>query len=210
MTIQTHELSDGLSLSTTVVGGMGNNAYLLHTEEGRAVLVDAADEPDRLRELVGECTVETIITTHRHHDHIQALAEMAERTGARTVCGEADAAAIEEATGVACEGLWTGDVVQLGKHSLQLVGLVGHTPGSVAVVVRTPGAPVQLLTGDALFPGGVGKTSSHDDFSSLLDDVETHLFAPFDDDTVVWPGHGDPTTLGAERPHLDEWRTRGW
>lgn len=60
------------------------------------------------------------------------------------------------------------------------------------------------------FPGAVGKTSSQDDFSSLLDDVETHLFAPFDDDTVVWPGHGDPTTLGAERPHLDEWRTRGW
>lgn len=210
MTIKTIPFADGLSLSTVVVGGMGNNAYLLTDDEGRALLVDAAAEPEVLGELIGEATVETILTTHRHRDHIEALAQLAAQTGARTVCGAPDADAIHAATGVSCEPLWTGDEVTLGRHRFGIIGLVGHTPGSITVVIRPADAPVQLLTGDSLFPGGVGKTGSPADFTSLLDGVVTQIFDTFDDDTVVWPGHGDPTTVGAERPHLDEWRGRGW
>ncbi|MEL4504099.1 MBL fold metallo-hydrolase [Luteococcus sp. H138] len=208
--IKTIALADDLSLSTMVVGSMGNNAYLLRDDQGRALLVDAAAEPELLRELIGDATVETILTTHRHHDHIGALTELAATTGARTVCGVPDADAIHAATGVRCEPLWTGDEVTLGRHRFGIIGLVGHTPGSITVVVRPEGAPVQLLTGDSLFPGGVGKTGSPADFTSLLDGVVSQLFDVFDDDAVVWPGHGDPTTLGAERPHLPEWHERGW
>ncbi|MGO4956400.1 MBL fold metallo-hydrolase [Luteococcus sp. Sow4_B9] len=207
---RTIPLADDLELRTTVVGEMGNNAYLLVDASGEALLIDAANDADALTDLVGDARVTTILTTHRHPDHIQALAQMAERTGARQVCGSPDAAAIEQATGVHCEGLWTGDEVQLGQHHFAIVGLVGHTPGSITVVVHPAGGPVQLFTGDSLFPGGVGKTGTPEDFTSLLDGVTTQLFEVFGDEAVVWPGHGEPTTLGAERPQLDEWRARGW
>ncbi|MEL4357286.1 MULTISPECIES: MBL fold metallo-hydrolase [unclassified Luteococcus] len=208
--IKTVHLAPGLTLRHVAVGPMSNNAYLVSDAEGRALLVDAAAEPDVLRELVADVTVETILTTHRHHDHIGALAELAGATGAQTVCGRPDAEAITAATGVPCEPLWTGDQLALGQHRFGIIGLVGHTPGSITVVVRPDASPVQLFTGDSLFPGGVGKTGSPEDFTSLLDGVTSQLFDIFDDDTVVWPGHGEPTTLGAERPHLDEWRQRGW
>lgn len=207
---RTLDLGDGLQLRTTVVGPMGNNTYLLSTRDGDALLIDAPTEPETIKSLVGDATVGTLLTTHRHPDHIGALAEIAEWTGARTVCGTPDAQAIEQATGVACEGLWTGDELRLGEHRLGIIGLVGHTPGSITVVVRPSAGPVQLFTGDSLFPGGVGKTGSPEDFTSLLDGVVTQIFDVFDDDTVVWPGHGDSTTLGVERPQLSQWRERGW
>ncbi|GAA1388261.1 MBL fold metallo-hydrolase [Luteococcus peritonei] len=206
----TRQLADDLYLDVAVVGPMSNNAYLLREASGRALLVDAADDAPALLDLVSGVTVETIVTTHRHHDHVQALAELAAATGARTVAGRPDAQAIEQATGVACEPLWTGDSLTLGRRTISVVGLVGHTPGSIALVVDAGEAGVQLFTGDSLFPGGVGKTGSAEDFTSLLDDVERELFARHGDDAVVWPGHGDHTTLGAERPHLAEWRERGW
>ncbi len=206
----THQLADDLYLDVAEVGPMGNNAYLLRDASGRAVLVDAADEAETLRELVADVTVETIVTTHRHDDHIQALAEIAAQTGARAVCGRPDAEAIEQATGVACEGLWSGDTISLGQRSITVIGLMGHTPGSIALALDPGEGAVQLFTGDSLFPGGVGKTSSPADFTTLLDDVERELFGNHDDLAVVWPGHGERTTLGAERGQLDEWRERGW
>ncbi|ROR55628.1 glyoxylase-like metal-dependent hydrolase (beta-lactamase superfamily II) [Luteococcus japonicus] len=208
--MQTTTFDDGLTLTRVVVGGMGNNAYLLDDGAGRALLVDAAAEPETLARLVDGFTVETIVTTHRHHDHVGALLATARLTGARTLAGRPDCDDIERRTGIASEPLWTGDGVQLGKHRIGVIGLVGHTAGSITLVLRPQNAPVQLFTGDSLFPGGVGKTGTPEDFSSLLDGVITQLFEVFDDDTVVWPGHGEPTTLGAERPHLDVWRQRGW
>lgn len=210
MTVHTTDLSDGLTLSTVVVGGLSNNAYLLDDGQGHALLVDAAAEPEVLAELVEGHQVATIVTTHQHHDHIGALADMVRRTGAEPVCGTPDASSIEQQTGVACRTVWTGDELEFGQYRIGVVGLVGHTPGSITLVLRPSGAPVQLFTGDSLFPGGVGKTQSPADFTSLLDGVEHQLFDVFDDDTVVWPGHGDPTTLGAERAELPAWRARGW
>lgn len=197
------------TLTTTVVSQMMNNVYLLERGDDR-VLIDAANEPDTLRRVIGDKTVGTIITTHRHPDHIQALAEMAGATGARLVCGEPDKAAIDEATGTSSEPVWTGDTITCGGISLDVIGLVGHTPGSIALVLRAEGEPVHIFSGDSLFPGGPGKTHSPEEFTSLMDDLESRVFAAFDDDTVVLPGHGDRTTLGAERPSLAEWRDRGW
>jgi len=92
---------------------------------------------------------------------------------------------------------------------VEVIGLVGHTPGSITLAYRGAG-PTHLFTGDSLFPGGPGRTTNPRDFASLMEDLETKIFGRFDDDTVVHPGHGDDTTLGAERPHLAEWRARGW
>lgn len=103
-----------------------------------------------------------------------------------------------------------GDEIRFGESTLQVIALRGHTPGSIALLYRDPRGSAHLFTGDSLFPGGPGKTTTRDDFTSLMDDLESRVFAGLPDDTWVYPGHGDDTTLGAERPHLEEWRERGW
>lgn len=204
-------LSPAVTMTKVSVGGsMDNNAYLLQTRGGATVLVDAANDSQRLLKLIGSGSVDAIVTTHRHPDHWQALAAVAERTGARLVAGRPDAEAIERQAGVSgIERVWDGDTVDLGEETLAVVGLVGHTPGSIALAYTAGGVP-QLFTGDSLFPGGPGKTHVKEDFTSLMDDLERKIFEAFGDDTVVHPGHGDDTTLGTERPHLAEWRERGW
>ncbi len=203
-------LSPTLSMTKVSVGPMDNNAYLLTSTDGGSLLVDAAADAATLLALTGT-TVDTIVTTHRHGDHWQALGEVAESTGAALRCGRPDVDAI--ATGAWVEslsGLWDGETVAVGRELLEVIGLVGHTPGSIALAYDGADGVTHLFTGDSLFPGGPGKTSGEADFTSLLDDLEHKVFARFDDRTVVHPGHGDDTTLGAERPHLAEWRDRGW
>jgi glyoxylase-like metal-dependent hydrolase (beta-lactamase superfamily II) len=204
-------LSPAVTMTKVSVGGpMDNNAYLLQAGSGATVLVDAANDSHRLLNLIGEQPVETIVTTHRHPDHWQALAAVAERTGARLVAGRPDAEAIQRDAGVrGIEPVWDGDTIDLGEETLTVIGLVGHTPGSIALAYPGGRGP-HLFTGDSLFPGGPGKTHFEEDFTSLMDDLEQKVFAAFGDDTVVHPGHGDDTTLGAERPHLAAWRKRGW
>ena len=207
----TLRLSDDVTMTKISVGSMDNNAYLIVPDSGGAVLIDAADDDTRLLELIGDREVAVIITTHRHGDHWQALPAVAEATRAELVCGRPDVGAI--ATGAWVEGLigaWDGDAVTVGDGELEVIGLVGHTPGSIALAYTGTDGVVHLFTGDSLFPGGPGRTLSAEDFSSLMADLETKIFGRFDDRTVVHPGHGDDTTLGAERPHLAEWRARGW
>ncbi len=190
------------------VGGMDNNAYLLDDGAGHLGLIDAAAQPRRLLEWIGGRGLDCVITTHRHADHIGALAEIVARTGAQAYCGRPDADSVEQQTGVVCRPVWTGDRIPVGSLDLEVVGLVGHTPGSIALVWN--GSPVVLFTGDSLFPGGLGKTSGTQQFASLFADVTGKIFDRFGDDTLVLPGHGASTTLGAERPHLEQWRRRGW
>jgi glyoxylase-like metal-dependent hydrolase (beta-lactamase superfamily II) len=200
----------GVELSKLSVGPMDNNAYLLENG-GDAILIDAANDEDRLLALIDNRSLSTIATTHRHGDHIQALADIADATGARLVAGQPDVESIERDAGVSpVVGVWDGDTIALGDTTLEVIGLVGHTPGSITLAYAPTGGPVHLFTGDSLFPGGPGKTWRAADFGSLMDDLEAKIFARFDDDTVVHPGHGDDTTLGAERPRLSEWRARGW
>jgi glyoxylase-like metal-dependent hydrolase (beta-lactamase superfamily II) len=203
-------LSPTVTMTKISVGPMDNNAYLLQSASGATMLVDAANDSGRLLKLIGDKPVDTIVTTHRHGDHWQALAAVAEATGARLVAGRPDVDAIAEGAGVGgLAGVWDGDEVELGEESLTVIGLVGHTPGSI-VLAYSGGGPIHLFTGDSLFPGGPGRTGNPRDFRSLMDDLEAKIFGRFDDDAVVHPGHGDDTTLGLERPHLDEWRQRGW
>ncbi|SEQ57810.1 MBL fold metallo-hydrolase [Microlunatus flavus] len=205
----TFPLSPTVTLTKVSVGPMDNNAYVLEGAGG-VVLVDAADDATTLVGVLGDRSLDTVVTTHRHRDHWQALGVL-DRTGARLVAGTPDADAIATEAGVHHpDGVWDGDTVPLGSEHLDVIGLVGHTPGSVVLAYRGTEGPTHLFTGDSLFPGGPGKTGSPEDFTSLMDDLEAKVFAVFDDDTVVHPGHGDDTTLGAERPHLAEWRERGW
>jgi glyoxylase-like metal-dependent hydrolase (beta-lactamase superfamily II) len=197
-----------LTISKVSVGPMDNNAYLLEDRAtGELALIDAANDASTLLDLVGDRPLARIITTHRHGDHWQALEELVAVTGARTAAGRDDAAAIPVATDDALED---GGTVRVGDVGLRVITLVGHTPGSVALLYDDPEGHPHLFTGDSLFPGGVGKTSGPDTFGSLIDDVERKLFAALPDDTWVYPGHGNDTTLGTERPSLPEWRARGW
>lgn len=213
---------DAVVVRKLSVGPMDNNAYLLTCRStGAQLLVDAAAEPERLLALVREGSpdgrLDTVVTTHRHRDHHGALSEVVATTRAETVAGRADVAGIDEPTRRPVDD---GDVLNVGAVRLDVVALRGHTPGSIALVLREPDVVhepdavarrAHLFTGDSLFPGGVGNTDRDPGrFSRLLGDVTERLFARFDDDAWVYPGHGDDTTLGAQRPHLDEWRTRGW
>lgn len=195
---------------------MSNNCYLLHcTETDDVVLVDAAAEPERLLALIGERRLTAVVTTHQHWDHHRALAAVvAAHPGAEVVAGVPDAAAIEEQTGVRVgRRVGAGDTVAVGSCSLEVVPVAGHTPGSVCLVLDDPRASAtpHLFTGDCLFPGGVGATfGDADKFAQLIDEVESRLFARLPDETWFYPGHGGDGRLGDERPHLAEWRERGW
>jgi glyoxylase-like metal-dependent hydrolase (beta-lactamase superfamily II) len=201
---------DALVIRKVSVGSLDNNAYLLTCRAtGAQLLVDAADDARRLRALVDEGTggLDVIVTTHQHWDHHRALIDLAASSRAATAAGAPDADAIPVPPDVL---LNDGDVVQVGDAQLQVVALRGHTPGSVALLYDDRGGHGHLFTGDSLFPGGPGKTTSPHDFTSLMDDLEARVFDVLPDDTWVYPGHGKDTTLGAERPHLAEWRARGW
>jgi glyoxylase-like metal-dependent hydrolase (beta-lactamase superfamily II) len=190
------------------VGPMDNNAYLLGcTSSGEQCLVDAANDAPVLLRVIGDAGLARVVTTHRHADHWQALGAVVAATGARTAAGRPDVDGIPIATD---DPLDDGDEVWVGEACLRVVSLVGHTPGSVALRYDDPDGSTHLFTGDSLFPGGPGKTASPEAFASLMDDLEAKVFGALPDDTWVYPGHGDDTTLRAERPHLGDWRARGW
>lgn len=202
-----HELTD-LMISKVAVGPMDNNAYLLRCRDtGEQLLIDAANEPETLLRLIGDDSIASVITTHRHADHWQALAEVVRATGARTYAGRYDAEGILVPTDVPVED---GDTIRVGRVELTARHLVGHTPGSIALIYDDPQGHPHVFTGDCLFPGGPGRTTNPKDFTSLMDGLEAKLFDALPDETWIYPGHGKDSTLGAERPHLAEWRERGW
>ncbi|MGY1709789.1 MBL fold metallo-hydrolase [Geodermatophilus sp. SYSU D00758] len=199
----------GLTITKLAVSEMANNVYLLRDPgAGDALLVDAAAEPEALLRLVDGAGVRTVVTTHGHWDHHRALPEVVAATGATTVAHPADAGDLPVPVQRPVEH---GDTVTVGRQTLEVVHLRGHTPGSIALVWRGGEAGTHVFTGDSLFPGGVGNTQGDPArFASLVDDVEERLFGALPDDAWVYPGHGKDTTIGAERPHLAEWRERGW
>jgi glyoxylase-like metal-dependent hydrolase (beta-lactamase superfamily II) len=198
----------GLTVRKVSVGPMDNNAYLLTCRsDGSQVLIDAANDAGTLLELIGPAGLSAVVTTHRHPDHIGALSQVVKATGAESIAGADDAEAIPGVTRTVRDG----DTIAVGDCVLEVIHVVGHTPGSIALLYREPDGIAHLWTGDSLFPGGVGNTRGNKkNFASLINDVETKLFGRLPDDTWFYPGHGKDSTLGVERPHLTEWRERGW
>ncbi|MGO1056763.1 MBL fold metallo-hydrolase [Crossiella sp. CA198] len=202
-----------LTITKLSVGGdWNNNAYLLVCRAtGDALLIDAANDSERLMDLLGHDAdrprLRTIVTTHQHPDHWQALGAVAGATGAQTVVHPLDAEPLPVPADFLVEH---GDTVQIGDSELEVIHLRGHTPGSIALLYRDPEGTAHLFTGDSLFPGGVGKTTSPENFQSLIGDVSERLFDYLPDETWFYPGHGDDSTLGAERASVPEWRDRGW
>jgi glyoxylase-like metal-dependent hydrolase (beta-lactamase superfamily II) len=191
---------------------MSNNCYLLRCRAtGEQVLIDAADEPSTLLPLIGDAGLTHVITTHQHWDHHRALPEVVRATGAEVVAGGPDADAITDQTGVpVTRPVDDGDTIPVGSCSLRVIRLTGHTPGSIALLYDDGSGPPHLFTGDSLFPGGPGRTTNPTDFGSLMNDLEAKVFGRLPDEAWVYPGHGNDTVLGVERPHLAEWRERGW
>ncbi|MDQ4489600.1 MBL fold metallo-hydrolase [Sinomonas sp. ASV486] len=205
------------------VSDMDNNVYLITAKEsGAQVLIDAADDVPAIQALLAEgaadaagaarpATLALIATTHQHWDHTRALEGLVAATHAPVAAGRQDVAGIPVPVDVVLDH---GDVPGAGKDwgfELRAVHLRGHTPGSIAYVLTEEDSAPLIFSGDSLFPGGVGNTQKDPDrFELLYGDVVERLFSVYPDEAEVHPGHGKPTTLGAERPHLEEWRERGW
>ena len=206
----TRELA-GLTIRKMSVSEMHNNVYLLTCRtSGEQLLIDAADDAARIRELVaaGGAGLDHLVTTHQHWDHVRALVDVTKELAPETHAGEDDASSLPQ---LPDHRLRHGDRITFGDVALDVVHLRGHTPGSVALAYADPEGHTHLFTGDSLFPGGVGNTKNPgQSFESLIADVSDRVFDVFDDETWVYPGHGGDTTLGAERPHLAQWRERGW
>jgi glyoxylase-like metal-dependent hydrolase (beta-lactamase superfamily II) len=196
----------GLTITKASVGPLDNNAYLLRSGDD-LLLIDAANDAERLLSLLADRRLATIVTTHRHGDHWQALAEVVKATGAASLAHADDAPEIPVVTAT----LHDGDTVKVGDRTLEVIHIVGHTPGSIVLAYQDPAGTAHLFTGDSLFPGGVGNTrGNRKNFASLIDDVEHKLFDRFGDDAWFYPGPGNDSTLGAERSAIPEWRARGW
>lgn len=199
-----HFQDDQAEITKIVVGPMANNVFFLRCRKtGEAVMIDAANEAERLLELCRELNVGRILTTHGHWDHIQAVPDVRE-AGFQVGIGTGDTPMLPEHDFTIDDG----DIFEVGRLQLHAIHTPGHTPGSTCFKVE--GSPV-LFSGDTLFPGGPGNTQGNAEaFATIIQSVDQLLFAPLADETVVMPGHGDDTTIGTERPHLQEWIDRGW
>jgi glyoxylase-like metal-dependent hydrolase (beta-lactamase superfamily II) len=187
-----------------VVGPVDNNVFVLRCKEtGEAVLIDAANEHERLLELCSRLGVRKVLETHGHWDHIQAVPAVRD-AGYDVGVTAGDAGMLPSYDFV----LEDSSVVEVGRLRLHTIATPGHTPGSMCFLVE--GSPV-LFSGDTLFPGGPGATKYEGgDFAGIIQSIDSRLFSPLAPETIVLPGHGDDTTIGAERPHLQEWIDRGW
>lgn len=187
---------------------MDNNVYVIScTSTGAALLVDVAARPERLREAVADVDLLAAVQTHGHWDHVRAWEELVDDHGWEVWGHAGDADLFPRACDRWLQG---GEVFEVGELSVQVLHVPGHTPGSLLYLVQGEERP-HLFSGDSLFPGGVGNTFDDSDaFDELFTGIVEQVFEPLPDHTWVYPGHGDDTTLGAERGDLDEWRERGW
>ena len=198
-----HWSDTGVEVHKVVVGPVENNVFVIRcTSTGEAVLIDAANEHERLLDLCRGLGVRTVLETHGHWDHIQAIPAVREAGYEVGVTAE-DAAMLPSYDYL----LEDDTVVEVGRLRLRTLHTPGHTPGSMSFHVE--GTPL-LFTGDTLFPGGPGATQYGGDFATIIGSIEGRIFSRFNESTIVLPGHGLDTTLGTESPHLDEWVARGW
>jgi glyoxylase-like metal-dependent hydrolase (beta-lactamase superfamily II) len=198
-----HYQDDRAEITRVVVGPMNNNVYVVRCRRaGEGLMVDAANEPAVLLDLARRLDVQRIVQTHGHRDHIGAIPAM-RRAGYEVSVRQEDADMLPGYDAL----LDDGQAISIGELTVRAIHTPGHTWGSMSFEME--GSPV-LLSGDTLFPGGPGATRfTHSSFEKIMESVDG-LLARFPDETAVMPGHGASTTIGRERPHVEEWRARGW
>jgi glyoxylase-like metal-dependent hydrolase (beta-lactamase superfamily II) len=199
-----HYEDEQVEIHKVVVGPLDNNVFVVRCRvSGDALLVDAANEHERLLELCRRLGVRKVVETHGHWDHIQAVPEL--RDAGYEVAVRVEDAAMLPSYDLLLED---DDLLEVGRLRLRTIHTPGHTPGSMCFLIE--GSPV-LLSGDTLFPGGPGNTATDlGDFPTIIDSIERRIFASLPPGTIVMPGHGLDTTIAVELPHLDEWIVRGW
>jgi glyoxylase-like metal-dependent hydrolase (beta-lactamase superfamily II) len=202
MSIPAHYEDERVVIRKIVVGGFENNVYVVGSPRtGEAVVIDAANEPDRIYEAADGFDVQRVLTTHGHGDHVQAVGDV-QKKGWKVGIHEADKgmARIRPDFAIA-----EGDEFTVGDITLRAMHTPGHTPGAICFLWDK-----HLFSGDTLFPGGPGNTRGNkDNFATIIESITSRLFT-LPDETLVYPGHGLDTTIGTERPHLQEWIDRGW
>jgi len=200
-----HWADSRMEIHRVVVGPFENNVFVLRCKDtGEAVLIDAANEHEQLLEMCTRLGVRRVLETHGHWDHIQAVPAMRE-AGYEVGVTSLDAPMLKDVGYDVF--IDDAEVIEVGRLRLHAIHNPGHTPGSVSF--RVEGAPL-VFTGDTLFPGGPGNTTfAGGDFATIIHSLDTCLFT-LPKETVVMPGHGVSTTIGHERPHLQEWVARGW
>lgn len=182
-----------------------NNIWIVG-DDREVLVVDAAHEAGPIADAVGDRHVVAIVCTHGHNDHINAAADLAERTGAPILLHPADRMlwdAVYPDRAPDAE-ITEGAPLKVAGAELQVLHTPGHSPGGVCLYVEG-----HVFGGDTLFNGGPGATGrSFSSFDTIIDSIRTKLL-PLPAETVVHTGHGETTTIGAEAPHLDEWIARG-
>ena len=198
-----HFKDSELEIHKVVVGPMDNNVFVLRCRQsGEGLLIDAANEHELLLDLCKNLNVQQVLETHGHWDHIQAVPQVRD-AGYSVHVTQADAHMLDSYD----EILEDDCVISVGRVKLETILTPGHTPGSMCFKVSEK--PI-LFSGDTLFPGGPGATQFEGgNFDKIIESIDRRLFI-LDKETVVLPGHGENTTIGDERPHLDEWVDRGW
>ncbi len=200
-----HWTNADIEVHRVVVGSYDNNVFVVRCRRsGESVLIDAANEHELLLEMCRDLGVRRVLETHGHWDHIGAVAKIRE-AGYEVAVTAADAPMLKDVGYDVF--LDDAEVIEVGRLRLHAIHNPGHTPGSISFQLE--GTPL-LFTGDTLFPGGPGNTGfDGGDFAAIIDSIDTKLFT-FPAHTIVLPGHGVDTTIGRERPHLQEWVDRGW
>ncbi|WP_159703020.1 MBL fold metallo-hydrolase [Arthrobacter sp. 18067] len=184
-----------------------NNVWIVG-DDSECIVIDPAHNPDAILQAVNGRTVKAILLTHGHDDHIRSAGQFRELAKApihlhqddwmlwRAVFPEVDPDA----------AIVDGEEFTVAGATVKAVHTPGHSPGSVSFHLPSEGT---LFSGDTLFQGGPGATGrSYSDFPTIIESIQTKLLS-LPDETVVRTGHGDSTTIGAEKPHLDEWIARG-
>jgi glyoxylase-like metal-dependent hydrolase (beta-lactamase superfamily II) len=198
-----HHETATVRIEKLIVGPFENNVFVVRCKgTGDAVIVDAANEHELLLEVSKATGVRRVLTTHGHFDHIQAVRAMRD-AGIDVGIAPDDAAMLPAYDFVIPDD----EVIPVGDLRLRTIHNPGHTAGSTSFLLEEH--PI-LFSGDTLFPGGPGNTSlPGGDFGQIIESIDRRLFT-LPADLRVLPGHGLDTTIGAERPHLQEWVDRGW